>query len=230
MFLFADLNLCHVSKWDRSSAQGLQQVLHVISFPGFIKCLIFIREEEEGLPWPLGPWLLCICLLGDLYYNPFGTEKQEVGICAHKDCFPRLHHCWDVRMRTALILSSSVSRLPHVHGCQPCCTQCMTCTTEFTCPRAFLVEPKRQEVCFLIRYIKLWWKLWVRGHFAWFEGVLVTLLNLSTRMRTTTRQSCGSVMNSWEILCCQECGTCLVGCWAAPQLTGRARSPSRCPM
>lgn len=56
-FLFAELNVCHVSQWARSSAQGLQQVLHVINFPGFIKCLIFVTEEEEGLPWPLGPWL-----------------------------------------------------------------------------------------------------------------------------------------------------------------------------
>lgn len=107
MFLFAELDLCHVSKWARSSAQGLQQVLHVINFPVFIKCLIFIKEEEEGLPWHLWPRLLYFCLLGDLYYNPFGTEKQEVGTCVLLSSTSQgLHHCCDFSVRTAPILSS----------------------------------------------------------------------------------------------------------------------------
>lgn len=89
------------------------------------------------------------------------------------------------------LLSPFVSQLPHVHGCQPCCTPCMMCTTEFTCPRAFLVEHKRQEICFLSTCIKLWWKLWVCGLRPQFEVVLIAVLNLSTKMQTATWQNCG---------------------------------------
>lgn len=77
VLLFAELKLCQVSKWARSSAQGLQWVLHAGIFSCFIKCPVFITEEEEDSPWLLWTWLLraCFHLLGDLYYNPRNTEK-----------------------------------------------------------------------------------------------------------------------------------------------------------
>lgn len=120
-------------------------------------------------------------------------EARSWHLCPPGHHFPRsppLLGC-QCEKSTCPLLSPFVSQLPRVHGCQPCCPQCMLCTTEFACPRAFLVESKRQEVCFLSKFLKLWWKSWVDGHSAWFEVVLVALLNLSTRLQTTRWQNCG---------------------------------------
>lgn len=230
-FLFAELNLCHVSKWARSSAQGLQQVLHVINFPGFIKCLIFITEEEEGLPWPSGPWLLYFCLLDDSYYNPFGTEKQEVGTCIFLGTISQgLRHCWDVEHPQHLLSSS-----PLFLGCLMFvavshAAHNVWLLQSLPAPELFSWNPRDRRFVFSPQV----WSCHGNG------GSVDILLGLRLCFSHCWIQEQGckqphgkSVAKWWtpgRFHAAKNSGMCLVGCWAAPQLTCKARSLSRCPV
>lgn len=127
MFLFAELKLCHISKWARASTHGLQRVLYAVNFPCFIKCL---HNKRKGRLTLVFMALALVTLLQSVSWLvlQLSWHREAVG---PSDllwiAFQGLYHCCDGSVWTGPILSSSsVSWLTQVHSCWLCCTQYVT--------------------------------------------------------------------------------------------------------
>lgn len=165
MFLFAELKLCHISKWARASARGLQRVLYAVNFPCFIKCLLNRRKRRLTLVFMALAFVTLLLSVSWLVLQ-LSWYREAVSPCDLLwITFQGLYHCWDGSIRTGPILSSSsVSWLTQVHSSWLCCTKCMTSVAQgLPAPGLLLWKQRDREICFLSMCIKLWWKWCILG-------------------------------------------------------------------